>query len=87
MLWPMPVRSGHFGARDRNDDRHQAHHERHADREVREGLRIPQHIFGADESSAPEHDENRRRRARGNFFEVAGHLEPLLPDRMLCGKN
>jgi hypothetical protein len=34
-----------------------------------------------------QHDENRRRRNGGHFFEVAGYLPPLLPDRMLCGKD
>ena len=28
-------------------------------------------VFGGDEAGAPEHDKNRRRRARGQFFKVA----------------
>ena len=61
--------------------------QRHADCKIGQRLGAVQHVLGADKSGAPEHDENRRRRARGNFFEVAGHLPPLLPDHMLCGKD
>ncbi len=57
--------------RDRDDDRHQRHHQRHADGEIGQRLGVAQHVFGADEAGAPEHDENRRRRARGEIFKVS----------------
>ena len=59
-----------FRPRDRHDDRHQPHHDRHADREIGQRLGVVEHVFGADEAGAPEHDEHRRRRARGRFFRV-----------------
>jgi hypothetical protein len=73
--------------RDRHDNRHQSHDAGHADREIGQRLGAVQHVFGADEAGAPEHDKDRRRRARGNFFEVASHLPPLLPDHVPCGKD
>jgi hypothetical protein len=59
--------------RDHDDDRHQPHHAGHADREIGQRLGAVEHVFGADEAGAPQHDKDRRRRARGKFFEVAGH--------------
>jgi hypothetical protein len=69
------------------NDRHQHHDKRHADRQVGQGIGVVDNIFGADEAGAPQQDENRRRRAGGEFVKVRGHLPPLLPDHMLCGKN
>ena len=69
-----PVRP--FRARDRGDDCHQYDHQGHADCEIGEGLGIVQHIFGADKAGAPEHDENRRRRARSKILEIMTHLQP-----------
>jgi len=73
--------------RDRGDDRHQSHHEGHADREVGQRLGAVQHIFGGDKAGTPEHDENRRRAARAaRFRNVTIHLPTRVPDRMLCGQ-
>jgi hypothetical protein len=33
-------------------------------------------VFGGDETGTPEHDENRRRRARGKILKVMIHLPP-----------
>ena len=69
------------------NDAHQHHDDRHADRQIRQGIGIVDNVFGTDEASAPQQDENRRRRAGGEFVEVRSHLPPLLPDHMLCGKH
>ena len=69
------------------DDGHQANHNRHADRQIGQGIGIVDDILGADEASAPQQDENRRRRAGGEFVKIFCHLPSLLPDHMLCGKN
>ena len=76
MLWPMPVPIRPFRPRDRDDDRHQPDHQGHADGEIGQRLGVVQHVFGADKAGAPEHDENRRRRARGKIFEIMIHLQP-----------
>ncbi len=67
-----PVRP--FRPRDRGDHRHQADHQRHADGEIGQRLGIVDDVFGADEAGTPEHDKNRRRRARGKFFNVLIHV-------------
>jgi hypothetical protein len=46
-----------------------------------------QHVFGADKAGTPEHDEKRRRRARGKFRNVTIHLPTRVPDHMLCGND
>jgi hypothetical protein len=50
--------------RNRDDHSHQEHHKRHADREIGQRIGIVHHVFGGDEAGAPQHDENRRHRAR-----------------------
>ena len=69
--------------RDRNDDCHQHNHHGHADGEIGQRLGVAQHVFGGDKAGAPEHDKNRRRRARGQFFKVFAHLRLCLPEHML----
>src|SRR6266481_2931952 len=79
-IWP-------FRPRNRDDDRHQPDHQSHPDREIGQRLGVVQHVFGADKAGTPEHDKNRRRRARGNPFKVLMHLPPSVPDRMLGGND
>ena len=67
---------GPFRPRDRGDHRHQADHQRHADSEIGQRLGIVHDVFGGDETGTPEHDKNRRRRARGKIFNVMIHLPP-----------
>jgi hypothetical protein len=52
---------------DRDDNSHQPNHERHADREIGQRFGIVQDIFSGDKAGTPEHDKNRRRRARGKM--------------------
>ena len=59
---------GPLRSRDPGDDRHQADHQRHADGEIGQRIGIMYDIFGGDESGTPEHDKNRRRRARGKIL-------------------
>src|SRR6266481_2004896 len=79
-IWP-------FRPHNRDDDRHQPDHQSHPNREIGQRLGVVQHVFGADKTGTPEHDKNRRRRARGNLFKVLTHLPPSLPDRMLGGND
>jgi len=79
-IWPLRPRN-------RDNDRHQPDHQSHPDREIGQRLGIVQHVFGADKAGTPEHDKNRRRRARGKFFKVLMHLPPSVPDRMLGGND
>src|SRR5882757_4338634 len=79
-IWP-------WRPRNRDNDRHQPDHQSHPDREIGKRLGVVQHIFGADKAGTPEHDKNRRRRARGQFFEVSVHLQLCLPEHMLSGNR
>ena len=70
-----------FRPRNRRDDRHQADHDRHADGEISQGIGIVDDVFGADESGAPEHDEQDRCRAGGQGFLIMVHRRPHCPTR------
>ena len=60
------VRPSRPGNRDNNC--HQSDHQHHADREIGQRFRVVQDVFGGDEAGTPEHDKNRRRRARGKML-------------------
>jgi len=60
--------------RDHDNYRHQGDHQRHPDREIGQGVGIVHDVFRGDEAGAPQHDENRRRRARGKLFKITIHL-------------
>ncbi len=68
-----------FRSRNRRDDRHQADHDRHADGEIGQGIGVVDDVFGADESGAPEHDEQDRRGACGQGFLIMVHCRPHCP--------
>ncbi len=70
-----------FRPRDRNDDPHQQNHDRHADREIAEGIGVVDDVFGGDEARAPEHDKHRGRRTRGEFLRFIFHCRPDCPNR------
>jgi hypothetical protein len=53
---------------DRDDNGHQPNHYRHADRQIDQRFRILQDVFGSNKAGTPEHDKNRRRRARGKIL-------------------
>jgi hypothetical protein len=57
-----------FRPSDGGNHRHQSDHHRHADREIGQRLGAGQHVFGSDEAGTPEHDKDRRRRARGKIL-------------------
>ena len=57
-----------------DDERHKAHHDRHSDSEVSQRFGVAQDVFGPNKAGTPEHDENDRRRARGQIFEPVAHL-------------
>jgi hypothetical protein len=68
-----------------DNDSHDRHRQRHPNRQIGQRLGAPEHVFGADESSAPQHDENHRRRARRKSLKITIHLLPSVPDHMLSG--
>src|ERR1700722_17106086 len=72
---------------DRDDDSHQSHHHGHPDRQIGQRLGAAQRVFGGDKAGTPQHDKNRRRRARGKTLKITIHLPPLMPDHMLCGND
>jgi len=53
---------------DCDDNGHQPNHHRHADCEIGQRLGVVQDVFGSNKAGAPEHDKNRRRRARRKFL-------------------
>jgi hypothetical protein len=62
--------------RDRDNNGHQRHHHGHANREIAQRLGVIQRVFGGNKTGTPEHDKNRRRRARGKILEIMIHLPP-----------
>ncbi len=73
-LWATPMRSGHRGRAIATMIAINPTTSSHADREIGQRLGAVQHVFGGDKAGAPEHDKNRRRRARGKVFKVFFHL-------------
>jgi len=53
---------------DRDDNGHQPNHHRHADCKIGQRFRIMQDVFGGNKAGTPEHDKDRRRRARGKML-------------------